>query len=120
MNKRKVNGKSDYEMVAKLFLLQFYIFCYDFEGSRKKTFTVPKAFGTPQVFLLVFLVSLENIKFRNERVLKPSLCTFFPPACRIFYDTFFISTATTINNKIHSPMFLHGRRRNAYFEGIFM
>lgn len=58
-------------MAAKLLLLQFYLFGYDCIKLHKKIFIV--ALATPQIFLLAFLVSLENKKFRYERVLQPSL-----------------------------------------------
>jgi hypothetical protein len=59
-------------MVAKLFLLQFYLFGYGIVRLRKKIFTV--AGLRLQTFLLVFLASPENLKFRYEIVLQPSLC----------------------------------------------
>ena len=56
-----------YEMVTRLFLLQSYIFSYNFVKLRAKIFIV--AIATPQIFLLAFLVSLKNVRFRNEKVL---------------------------------------------------
>ena len=50
------------ELVAKLFLLQFYLFGYGIVSRRKKLFTIAKAMA--QTFLLAFLASLENLKFR--------------------------------------------------------
>ena len=61
-------------MVAKLFLLQFYLFGYVIVRLRKMLFAV--AGLRPQNILLVFLASLENLKFRYEIVLQPSLYTF--------------------------------------------
>jgi len=58
------------EMVAKLFLLQFYLFGCVIVRLRKMLFAV--AGLRPQNILLVFLVSLENLKFRYEIVLQPS------------------------------------------------
>ena len=58
-------------MVAKLFLLQFYLFGYVIVRLRKMLFAV--AGLRPQNILLVFLASLENLKFRYEIVLQPSL-----------------------------------------------
>ncbi|OIO50176.1 MAG: hypothetical protein AUJ36_00730 [Parcubacteria group bacterium CG1_02_41_26] len=60
------------EMVAKLFLLQFYLFGCVIVRLRKMLFAV--AGLRPQNILLVFLASLENLKFRYEIVLQPSLC----------------------------------------------
>ncbi|PIR91772.1 hypothetical protein COU03_00575 [bacterium (Candidatus Gribaldobacteria) CG10_big_fil_rev_8_21_14_0_10_41_12] len=57
-------------MVAKLFLLQFYLFGYVIVRLRKMLFAV--AGLRPQNILLVFLASLENLKFRYEIVLQPS------------------------------------------------
>ena len=55
------------EMVTKLFLLQFYLFGCGFVRLRKKLFTIAGLWlGT---FLLAFLASLENLKFRYEIVL---------------------------------------------------
>jgi len=63
-----VNAPGRYaELVAKLFLLQFYIFGYGFVRLRKKLFTIAGLWL--QTFLLVFLASLENLKFRNEIIL---------------------------------------------------
>ena len=59
------------EMVAKLFLLQFYLFGCVIVRLRKMLFAV--AGLRPQNILLVFLASLENLKFRYEIVLQPSL-----------------------------------------------
>ena len=58
------------EMVAKLFLLQFYLFGCVIIRLRKMLFAV--AGLRPQNILLVFLASLENLKFRYEIVLQPS------------------------------------------------
>ena len=58
------------EMVAKLFLLQFYLFGCVIVRLRKMLFAV--AGLRPQNILLVFLASLENLKFRYEIVLQPS------------------------------------------------
>ncbi|OIO50483.1 MAG: hypothetical protein AUJ36_00130 [Parcubacteria group bacterium CG1_02_41_26] len=60
----------DIEMVAKLFLLQFYLFGCVIVRLRKMLFAV--AGLRPQNILLVFLASLENLKFRYEIVLQPS------------------------------------------------
>jgi len=60
------------EMVAKLFLLQFYLFGCVIVRLRKMLFAV--AGLRPQNILLVFLASLENLKFRYEIVLQPSQC----------------------------------------------
>ncbi|PIV46725.1 hypothetical protein COS21_03755 [bacterium (Candidatus Gribaldobacteria) CG02_land_8_20_14_3_00_41_15] len=60
------------EMVAKLFLLQFYLFGCVIVRLRKMLFAV--AGLRPQNILLVFLASLENLKFRYEIVLQPSHC----------------------------------------------
>jgi len=60
----------DNEMVAKLFLLQFYLFGCVIVRLRKMLFAV--AGLRPQNILLVFLASLENLKFRYEIVLQPS------------------------------------------------
>jgi len=57
-------------MVAKLFLLQFYLFGCVIVRLRKMLFAV--AGLRPQNILLVFLASLENLKFRYEIVLQPS------------------------------------------------
>jgi len=59
-------------MVAKLFLLQFYLFGCVIVRLRKMLFAV--AGLRPQNILLVFLASLENLKFRYEIVLQPSQC----------------------------------------------
>ena len=59
----------DKEMVAKLFLLQFYLFGCVIVRLRKMLFAV--AGLRPQNILLVFLASLENLKFRYEIVLQP-------------------------------------------------
>ncbi|PIV46848.1 hypothetical protein COS21_03125 [bacterium (Candidatus Gribaldobacteria) CG02_land_8_20_14_3_00_41_15] len=61
-------------MVAKLFLLQFYLFGCVIVRLRKMLFAV--AGLRPQNILLVFLASLENLKFRYEIVLQPSLKMF--------------------------------------------
>jgi len=58
-------------MVAKLFLLQFYLFGCVIVRLRKMLFAV--AGLRPQNILFVFLASLENLKFRYEIVLQPSL-----------------------------------------------
>ena len=63
------------EMVPKLFLLQFYLFDYGFVRLRKKLFTIAELWL--QTFLLVFLASFENLKFRYGIVLKPSLLIIF-------------------------------------------
>ncbi|MBI5765995.1 hypothetical protein HZA71_02085 [Candidatus Falkowbacteria bacterium] len=62
-------------MVAKLFLLQFYIFgCPALREGRgragQKDFH--RSWATAQIFLLALLVSPENIKFRDKIVLPPS------------------------------------------------
>jgi len=57
-------------MVAKLFLLQFYLFGCVIVRLRKMLFAV--AGLRPQNILLVFLASLENLKFCYEIVLQPS------------------------------------------------
>jgi len=57
-------------MVAKLFLLQFYLFGCVIVRLRKMLFAV--AGLRPQNILLIFLASLENLKFRYEIVLQPS------------------------------------------------
>jgi len=62
---------NQYEMVAKLFLLQFYLFGCVIVRLRKMLFAVAEL--RPQNILLVFLASLENLKFRYEIVLQPSL-----------------------------------------------
>ncbi len=54
-------------MVTKLFLLQFYLFGCGIVRLRKKLFTIAGLWL--QTFLLVFLASLENLKFRYEIVL---------------------------------------------------
>ncbi len=54
-------------MITKLFLLQVYIFDYAFVRTVQKDFN--RASSTLKIFLLAFLVSPENIKFRNEIVL---------------------------------------------------
>ena len=58
------------EMVAKLFLLQFYLFGCVIVRLRKMLFAV--AGLRPQNILLIFLASLENLKFRYEIVLQSS------------------------------------------------
>ena len=63
-------------MVAKLFLLQFYLFGCVIVRLRKMLFAV--AGLRPQNILLVFLASLENLKFRYEIVLQPSQYVFNP------------------------------------------
>ncbi|PIV46953.1 hypothetical protein COS21_02570 [bacterium (Candidatus Gribaldobacteria) CG02_land_8_20_14_3_00_41_15] len=65
-----LNRPFDDEMVAKLFLLQFYLFGCVIVRLRKMLFAV--AGLRPQNILLVFLASLENLKFRYEIVLQPS------------------------------------------------
>jgi len=67
----KIHHKEFNEMVAKLFLLQFYLFGCVIVRLRKMLFAV--AGLRPQNILLVFLASLENLKFRYEIVLQPSL-----------------------------------------------
>ena len=64
------NATTYTEMVAKLFLLQFYLFGCVIVRLRKMLFAV--AGLRPQNILLVFLASLENLKFRYEIVLQPS------------------------------------------------
>ena len=51
-------------MVTKLYLLQLHIFGCDFVELAQKV--LYRNSITPQAFLLVFLVSLKNIKFRYE------------------------------------------------------
>ena len=67
---RKHMAPEHIEMVAKLFLLQFYLFGCVIVRLRKMFFAV--AGLRPQNILLVFLASLENLKFRYEIVLQPS------------------------------------------------
>ena len=64
-----MTGTSDriYEMVIKLFLLQFQPFGCDFVKLARKGFRRNSI--TSQAFSLVFLVSLEILKFRYEIVL---------------------------------------------------
>ncbi|OIO45607.1 hypothetical protein COX24_02530 [bacterium (Candidatus Gribaldobacteria) CG23_combo_of_CG06-09_8_20_14_all_37_87_8] len=57
-------------MVTKLCLPQFYLFSHCFVRLHKKLFNVAKLHL--QTFLLAFLASLENLKFRDEMVLQPS------------------------------------------------
>ena len=66
------NATTYTEMVAKLFLLQFYLFGCVIVRLRKMLFAV--AGLRPQNILLVFLASFENLKFRYEIVLQPSQC----------------------------------------------
>jgi len=73
-------------MVAKLFLLQFYLFGCVIVRLRKMLFAV--AGLRPQNILLVFLASLENLKFRYEIVLQPSQCLLNSSAFLILDDGF--------------------------------
>jgi len=70
MKRYTFNLPKEHEMVAKLFLLQFYLFGCVIVRLRKMLFAV--AGLRPQNILLVFLASLENLKFRYEIVLQPS------------------------------------------------
>ncbi|OIO50142.1 MAG: hypothetical protein AUJ36_00800 [Parcubacteria group bacterium CG1_02_41_26] len=76
-------------MVAKLFLLQFYLFGCVIVRLRKMLFAV--AGLRPQNILLVFLASLENLKFRYEIVLQPSLCVIMFVSIFLFFNLVFAS-----------------------------
>ena len=83
-------------MVAKLFLLQFYLFGCVIVRLRKMLFAV--AGLRPQNILLVFLASLENLKFRYEIVLQPSQYTW--PIFIVIFSFFFLKEKITIRNII--------------------
>ena len=60
-----------YEMVSKLISAAISFFRLRLRQVSQKDFH--RSSTAPQVFLLTFLVSPEKLKFRDEKVLKPSL-----------------------------------------------
>jgi len=60
-------------MVSKLISAAISVFRLRLRQVSQKDFH--RSSTAPQVFLLTFLVSPEKLKFRDERVLKPSLCS---------------------------------------------